>query len=250
MGTFRRSIMKVVVLLAVLCSFANGFPRLSRENLGNPEEYGEYVEGDMRFEDDNDARNAIIDFSKRWPNATVYYTIDKDAFSSYQLQMIQDAFKAYHDNTCVRFVERTTQANYVKVIKGSGCWSYVGMLKNPQQLSLASGCFRIGTVIHEFLHALGFHHEQTRYDRDTYVRINFENIKDGKESNFKIKTDKIITHLDEPYDYGSVMHYSKYAFTKNGRTTIDVLKTGATIGQRLGFSNIDISKINKLYCNQ
>ena len=34
-----------------------------------------------------------------------------------------------------------------------------------QKLNLANGCFVIGTVEHEFLHALGVHHEHKRPDR-------------------------------------------------------------------------------------
>ena len=40
-------------------------------------------------------------------------------------------------------------------------------------------CLHKGVAIHELLHALGFYHEQSRRDRDTYVKINFKNIKEG-----------------------------------------------------------------------
>ena len=51
------------------------------------------------------------------------------------------------------------------------------------------------------MHASGFFHEQSRYDRDTYVRINLENVQAGKESNFNKYTSSQIQHLGEPYDY-------------------------------------------------
>jgi hypothetical protein len=42
-------------------------------------------------------------------------------------------------------------------------------------------------VKHELAHALGFDHEQNRPDRDSYVKINFENIIDGQQRNFSAK---------------------------------------------------------------
>ena len=56
-----------------------------------------------------------------------------------------------------------------------------------------------------------------------------------------------ITHLGTSYDYESIMHYDTYAFSKNGLPTIVPTKPGVTIGQRRGFSSIDVYKINKLY---
>ena len=51
------------------------------------------------------------------------------------------------------------------------------------------------------------------------------------------------------YDYGSVMHYGKTAFSKNGLATI-VPRKNVSIGQRIGFSNLDLQEINALYqCN-
>lgn len=57
-----------------------------------------------------------------------------------------------------------------------------------QTLSLGSGCVYAGIVMHELMHAAGFWHEQSRYDRDSYVIINWQNIMYGLAYNFdKVK---------------------------------------------------------------
>ena len=56
-----------------------------------------------------------------------------------------------------------------------------------------------------------------------------------------------ITHLGTSYDYESIMHYEMHAFSKNGEPTIVPKKPDVTIGQRKGFSDLDVYKINKLY---
>jgi hypothetical protein len=49
-----------------------------------------------------------------------------------------------------------------------------------QDMSLQiPGCLHHSVALHELLHALGFAHEQTRPDRDTYVRVYYENIGGG-----------------------------------------------------------------------
>ena len=53
------------------------------------------------------------------------------------------------------------------------------MLGGAQRLSLAPDCFQHGTILHEFMHTLGFYHEENRGDRDDYVRINWDNIIPG-----------------------------------------------------------------------
>lgn len=59
----------------------------------------------------------------------------------------------------------------------------MGRYGGPQIVSLQppddSGANCLGTdgrPIHELLHALGIFHEQSRADRDKFVKINFENV--------------------------------------------------------------------------
>lgn len=111
----------------------------------------------------------------------------------------------------VRFIElkSTNDAvtkgyeSYIKVIRGDGCFSFIGRQSNVmfQYLSLGKNCFTIGIIAHQFMHALGilyyigidtvilffkyeffigFYHENSRPDRDDYVTINYTNIETGK----------------------------------------------------------------------
>ncbi|GAA6220484.1 uncharacterized protein LOC120807159 [Lates japonicus] len=192
-------------------------------------------------------RNARICANCKWPKLSglvqVPYTMS-GSFTSSEKIRINDAISEFHLSTCVRFVPHKGQTNYIGIVKATGCWSLVGRSKGYQQLSLGSGCISNGIIQHELIHALGFWHEQSRTDRDIYVKINFENIKDGKEGNFKQRE---TNNLNVPYDYTSVMHYGPRAFSKNGRDTITPLRPSAVIGQRIGMSENDILKINKLY---
>ena len=54
------------------------------------------------------------------------------------------------------------------------------------------------------------------------------------------------------YDLQSVMHYPQKGFSKNGKNTISCKTANpCTIGNRAGFSALDIEGINKLYnCNR
>ncbi|RXN33779.1 meprin A subunit beta-like protein [Labeo rohita] len=118
-----------------------------------------------------------------------------------------------------------------------------------QELSVGENCDGLGTVEHEFLHALGFWHEQSRFDRDDYVTIMWNQIKAGKEHNFNIHNDTVSSSFGLPYDYGSVMHYSKTAFSKSSEPTIvtKIPEFLDVIGQHMEFSDSDLLKLNRLY---
>lgn len=62
------------------------------------------------------------------------------------------------------------------------CWSFLGQTGGSQTLSLQTpGCMWSGVAAHEFMHALGFVHEQSRSDRDHYVSIVWKNIIPGED---------------------------------------------------------------------
>ena len=48
----------------------------------------------------------------------------------------------------------------------------------------------------------------------------------GKENNFRKYGRSQIDSLGTPYDYGSVMHYSSRAFSRNGKVTVQVKQRG------------------------
>lgn len=130
-----------------------------------------------------------------------------------------------------------------------GCFAYVGYLRAAgQQLNLGPGCMYKGTAIHEFLHALGFFHEQSTYNRDDYVTIHWENIQSGQEHNFNKYTNQEVSNFGVRYDYSSIMHYGPYTFSSNNRPTITAkFSGGENMGQSNGLSYSDILKINRMY---
>ena len=69
----------------------------------------------------------------------------------------------------------------------------------------------------------------------------------GEEHNFQIYSKEQLDTQGVNYDPSSIMHYSRTAFSKNGKDTIIPIKPGTEIGQRKGLSAKDIIELNLLY---
>lgn len=189
----------------------------------------------------------------RWPNCVIPYVIDDDLPNQAR---VTDAIAHWEENTELRFVERTPanagqHPDYVRFRAGTGCSAHVGRRQiGEQHVNLANGC-SLGNTIHEIGHTAGLWHEQSREDRDCFVTVHWDNITAGAEHNFN----QHISDGDDVgrYDYGSVMHYPRWAFSKNGDDTITPNAKGVVeIGQRDGLSEGDILAIAQMYpqCNK
>lgn len=177
----------------------------------------------------------------RWPNCQVPFTIDPALPNPAR---VTDAIAHWEASTRFRFVPRSaSHADWVTFRPSSGCSSSVGRQGGQQFVNLAAGC-TTGNAIHEIGHAIGLWHEQSRQDRDSFVAIHWDKIQSGTEHNFN----QHITDGDDvgAYDYGSIMHYPRDAFSRDGSDTITPVSAGAAIGQRTALSAGDIAAANSL----
>ncbi|XP_059204928.1 high choriolytic enzyme 1-like [Centropristis striata] len=186
---------------------------------------------------------------QKYNDGKVYvpYRISDD-YSQRQRQEIMQGMQSFAECTCIRFFPVNREEDFLDILPRTGCWSFVGRRGGRQEVSLERpGCIHRHVIQHELLHALGFQHEQSRSDRDQHVRILLQNVESGKEHAF----DKVQTNnLNTPYDYNSVMHYGRDAFSRNGQPTIiPIPDENVCIGRATKMSPNDILRVNRLYCS-
>jgi hypothetical protein len=212
---------------------------------------------------------------KLWPNGRVPFEFDSNVTPDNRDRMVEAMavlegvanvdFWQCPDNNCGSYPHVHIQdgdGNNSSFI-GMGSFYNNGHLEGSQVINIASWNSKF-TIVHELLHCLGFFHEQSRSNRDNYIRINCDNIQDGCGlfsdwgHNFKIDGDA--TGYGS-YDFDSVMHYDECSFSKDcppGTTcactnfTITVLPPNDTvwqhkIGQRNHLSVLDQASVSFLY---
>ncbi|MFP2926497.1 M12 family metallopeptidase [Pyxidicoccus sp. 3LG] len=189
----------------------------------------------------------VIGEKYRWPGGRIAYQISP---SLPEPQRVLEAIAHWEKHTDIRFIERTTananqHGNYLLFCERGGSWSYVGMQGGEQPLSLGRDA-HMGNVIHEIGHAVGLWHEQSRVDRNDHLVVLTENIRADMLSQFDQKLKDGMDLGD--YDFDSVMHYPRTAFSKNGRDTLRPrTDESRTIGQREKLSAGDIAAVKALY---
>nr|AQM58332.1 venom astacin-like protein 1 [Pristhesancus plagipennis] len=244
--------------LHIVCP-KNGMPCYAR----GYESFGLINEGDILKaieeaidELKDEERNALIDKQRRWFGGVVPY-IYHEEFSEENKARIEAAMAIIEEKTCIKFrpYRKTDREQAVVFITGQkGCRATVGFKQSRKRHNLnlhPSGCLRkVGTIMHEMLHVLGLKHEHARPDRDNYVKVIWDNIKEGHRNNFEKASAKEYTTYGVPYNFESVMHYPATSFSKNGDPTILPLDKSVDIkllGQRKKITEHDLKKINIMY---
>uniref|UniRef100_A0A0K0FPU6 Metalloendopeptidase n=1 Tax=Strongyloides venezuelensis TaxID=75913 RepID=A0A0K0FPU6_STRVS len=196
----------------------------------------------------------ILEFDKKMWTFPIKYKIG----DSLNNNVIKLALKEIENNTCIRFKEDNslnTNTEGLFFERSKFCSSYVGLVftDKKQTVNLTYECSSgIGFVLHEVGHALGLLHEHTRTDRDKFVTINEDNIKEGLENNFKIPNGTWYKNYSTYYDYGSVMGYNPYEVAKSRQKKVLSSKINTEydrmMGQRSYMTFNDLKKINLRYC--
>ncbi|CRK97806.1 CLUMA_CG011183, isoform D [Clunio marinus] len=219
----------------------------------SPEEVAEY-------ENSRNTKTGLIATRYSWAGGIVPYRIVESDFTLDQVSYIHRGARRMEEVTCLRFVpyDPKVHNDFITVTgSGSGCFSSVGrrgtgeQILNLQPNNLEVGCFRLHTIIHEFMHAVGFYHMQSAAERDEWVEIVWDKIQAGTEGNFAKQSETVVSNYGVDYDYGSVMHYPSVSFSIDGSPTIIPLKdlNGETMGQRVRMSEKDILRLNSAYCS-
>ncbi|CAB3369744.1 Hypothetical predicted protein [Cloeon dipterum] len=204
-------------------------------------------EGDIMDSADK-GRNVIIDPKNNWPNNTMVYRL-MSGMTSKEKMVVKEAMELIMQGSCMKFRPyRHGDRDYVYIqYNDTGCWSLVGRQGGAQPVNLQrDACFIPGPVAHELLHAAGFEHQHSAPDRDDYVYINYTNIEEADYDQFEKLSANEYSEMGVGYDYDSLMHYSRSAFSKNGEDTI-IPYEDVEIGQQEYVSDKDYRKLNVKY---
>jgi len=187
-------------------------------------------------------RGAVV--PNTWPGGIVPYEFDSGVSVTNQTRA-RNAMDMLEAVAGVTFIPRTNESARLNIGEFGGNWSSVGRTGGQQNLSIYNWTSPL-IICHEFIHALGRYHQQSRTDRDTYIQVNWENIDDDYEYNY------YIADSDEfgPYDFESVMHYSQWGFSIGGPTMTCLPgyeQWQNVMGQRDYLSGGDIATLQYMY---
>jgi hypothetical protein len=183
-----------------------------------------------------------------WPKNEIAYSFEANFPNPDRVNRVINYFNEF---TPVKFVPYSgSQQDSIVFARTSVqlCLSYVGRISGHQPIYLDDRCGE-REIMHELMHALGFIHEQSRPDRDSFVRINWAAIQEDKQSQFDIAPPLYgDMYKGRPFDYQSIMIYGPTDFAKRpGETTMESLTGAAIQPSAQGLSPEDLQRLIGLY---
>jgi|GEM_PF-3421970 len=162
--------------------------------------------------------------SARWPDngstITIPYVKATNpssglGFTATQWNNIVTAMNDFAAKSRVRFVVRTTQADYVRIYPGNDTCT-VGRVGGMQDCKPTGNIWQVAQ--HELGHAVGLHHEHQRADRDSHVRVYLE--RTSRDTEF-VTFGSTTATMSGGYDFNSIMHYGPTQFSSSTAHTIE-----------------------------
>lgn len=181
-----------------------------------------------------------------WDKNEIPYSIEPNLPNP---ERVKQAIEYFHQNTSVRFIPYRGQPDALIFSPGNDhCYSMLGRTGGMQPVYLNADC-EWQHIAHEMMHALGFSHEQSRTDRDQYVKIQWENVDAKYRSQFDIVPESFMDSVkDSPFDYQSIMLYEKNAFAKLPELlTMKTLTALDITPVKFGLSASDLQRLSRLY---
>ncbi|XP_067670137.1 zinc metalloproteinase nas-36-like [Haliotis asinina] len=195
-------------------------------------------------------RKALRSEFTHWPNAIIPFTVD-DTFTVEEKRLLYASLKAWMEHTCIQFIPaRPSDKDVLRIQNGQGCNSFVGRVGGKQHLNLEKGCRVKHVMTHELGHVIGLIHEHQRPDRDNYITVASENVGVGRMKNYRKFDINRIRLYGVNYDYTSIMHYGKTAFSKDDYSTTMITTDPAfqdIIGTTTKVSFKDAKIVNSMY---
>jgi hypothetical protein len=178
-------------------------------------------------------------------NQAIELIEDKTNVRFYNSQKDAEYYEPYHikyPNVYVRYAESN-------MAEGTGNFGLVGgeQYVNVTRELVSTSCNdeeRIRFFLHALCNAAGMFNEQQRKDRDDYVAIAMDNVKDNCKSLFDKQTQNYTTQ--GYFDYNSITLASSTSYSKNGQRTIEK-KGGGEIKRNYSLSDLDVYFLNQHY---
>ncbi|XP_048751216.2 protein SpAN-like [Ostrea edulis] len=168
-----------------------------------------------------------------WEHGVIPYEIDPRITQPDLIATIKAGIDQMNKYTCLRILPRSETTNlnlphkqYIVFQPDSICISFIGRYEylstDAQPIGLSYPlCNQLQTILHELMHAAGMHHEQSRDDRDRYIKIFYDNVV-GETGNKNMNIHP--TYDRYPYDVESVLQYGLYDLALNSNMKTMELK--------------------------
>jgi hypothetical protein len=247
----------------ILCNYVNGQYIIEGDIVLKDDN----IDNDTVFNNSSITRGAIIE-SGLWEEGKVYYGFSSQNNSTILSSEVQKAMNEITSKTNIKFIPIYTPEalEYIRN-RNKGYTVFVSnnsMNSSPVGKVSTSNFSTSGTIppyneirlirnnnaaLHEICHTIGMIHEHSRPGRDNHVNINYSNIKSGKEHNFTIKPFAVYAYPTNELDFGSVMMYNSWAFSKDCVRLVTIeRKNGLPFyTQRDNLSENDAHVINRMY---